>query len=199
MTDRISERRLSSGGTKRMKQTTRHAWLLATLLLAACGAGSTPASTATPPDQASQPTDPPVEAPAPGNAGGIAAPAIDDAMYTGGTVHVEVTGGKTLTADAVLVQGVSMTTEGTTLLMYLAGEGQDAVTVSISNGADTGLAMTISAAEVITGGDASTGCAFDLTRNDSSGLGGTFRCDRITALGLDTATIDASVTFSADR
>jgi len=183
-----------------MKHATRHAWLLATILVAACGSPTTPGSTVgTAPDQGGQTANPPVDTPSAGDAGGLVATDIEDATYTGGAIHVEVTGGKTLTADATLVQGASMTVEGTTLLMYLAGEGQDAVTVSVSNAPDIGLAMTISSAAVITGGDGSTGCAFDITRNDNSGLGGTFRCSGITALVFDMATVDARGTFSADR
>ena len=104
-----------------------------------------------------------------------------------------------MTADAALVPAASLTAEGTTLLMYLGGEGQNAVTVTVSNGSDIGLAMTISSASVITGGDGTTGCNFELTRNDSSGVGGTFQCRGITSLGLDMATVDASGTFTADR
>ena len=41
--------------------------------------------------------------------------------------------------------------------------------ISISNGPDTGLAMTITAPKLATAGDGSTGCGFELTRNDQSG------------------------------
>jgi hypothetical protein len=83
--------------------------------------------------------------------------------------------------------------------MYGAGEGEGAVLVSISNGPDTGLAMTISAANLITGGDGSTGCGFELTRNDQSGLAGTFSCRGLSTVGLDLATVDVSGTFTAER
>lgn len=188
-----------AGGGIAVKHATRHAWLLALVLVAACGSATTPGSTAeTALDQGGA-ANPPAEAPEAGNAGGIAAPAIGDASYTSGTAHVEVTGQRSLSTDATLVPGASLTAGGSTLLLYGAGEGQEAVVISISNGQDSGLSMTITAPSLITGGDGSSGCAFDLSRNDDSGLTGTFDCRGLATVGLDAATVDVKGSFAAER
>lgn len=144
-------------------------------------------------------TSPPDAAPEGGNSGGVVLVDIADATYTTGTAQVEVTGQQRLSADGTLLPGASLTNGGTTLLMYGAGEGEDAVVISISNGPETGLAMTISAAALITGGDGSSGCGFEFSRNDERGLAGTFSCRGLSTVGLDTATVDVSGTFTAER
>ena len=180
-----------------MKLGTRHAWLLVTVVVAACGSVAAPGSTRdSAAGQAGQAVDVPTDAPVP--AGGVNAPAIADALYMTGTAHIEVTGGRSLTTDATLVPGASMTTGGTTLLLYGAGEGQDAVVISISNGPGTGLAMTITAPQLTTGGDGSTGCGFDITRNDATGITGSFSCRGISTVGLDLTNVDVSGSFTAE-
>jgi hypothetical protein len=132
------------------------------------------------------------------DAGGtVEAVTIADANYTTGSAHVEVSGGKQATLDSQLFPGVSMTTEGTTLLMYAAGEGENASVFSIANGADTGLAFTLSSQGIVTGGDGSTGCAIELTKNDGSGIEGRFTCRGMQTVGLDMTAVDVSATFSA--
>ena len=188
---------LPAGGGIVMKPV-GHRWLLVAVLVAACGSSATPGSTTEPAaDQGGQTANAPDDAPAPG--GGVVAPSVADAIYMSGTTHIEVSGQRTLTADATLVPGASMTTAGTTLLMYGAGEGQEAIVVSIANGPDTGLAMTINAPQIITAGDGSTGCAFEITRNDDAGLAGSFTCRGISTVGLDMATVDVAGSFSAER
>jgi hypothetical protein len=129
--------------------------------------------------------------------GTVQAVTIADANYTTGSAHVEVSGGKQATLDSQLIPGVSMTTEGTTLLMYAAGEGENASVFSISNGVDTGLAFTLSAQGIVTAGDGSTGCAIELTKNDGSGVEGQFTCRGMQTVGLDMTAVDVSGTFSA--
>jgi hypothetical protein len=181
-----------------MKHRTRHTWFLAAILVAGCGSATPPGATADAAQgQGNAAVGSPADVPAAG--AGVEVPTIMDAMYTSGTAHIEVTGGKSLSTDATLVPGASMSTEGTTLLLYGAGDGQQAVVISISNGPDIGLAMTITAPELTTGGDGSSGCGFELTRNDDTGVTGSFSCRGITTVGLDMATVDASGTFSAER
>jgi hypothetical protein len=200
MTGLTGEPTLPAGGGNAMTHAIRPTWLLALVLVAACGSPATPPSTAeTAADPGGQAANPPAEQPEPGNAGGIVAPTIGDASYVRGTAHVEVTGQRTLSTDATLVPGVSLTAGGTTLLLYGAGEGEETVLISISNGPDTGLAMTITAPSLTTGGDGSTGCAFEISRNDDSGLSGTFNCRGLSTVSLDTATIDVNGSFAAER
>ena len=129
--------------------------------------------------------------------GSIEAVTIADANYTTGSAHVDVSGGKQVTIDSQLYPGVSMTTEGTTLLMYAGGEGDNASVFSIANGADTGLAFTLSAQGIVTAGDGATGCAIELTRNDGSAIEGRFTCRGMQTVGLDMTNVDVSATFSA--
>lgn len=139
----------------------------------------------------------PNEPPAGGGGGGDV-PVIEDATYTGGTAHVVVSGQKSVTVDAPLVVGASVTVEGTTLLSYHGGDGQDAVTFSVTNSPDTGPAIIVTTAFLITGGDRSTGCTIELTRNDGSGVSGTFACSGLRSV-VDQATVDVNGTFSANR
>ncbi len=135
------------------------------------------------------------EAPAPSAAAN--AVTIADAAYNTGSAHIEVSGGRQLVLDGQLLPGMSVTAEGTTLLMYPAGDGSSGVLFTVSNGADTGLAFTVTAPEVTTGGDATNGCAIELTKNDASGLAGTFDCRGLDAIALDTPKVDVRGTFTA--
>ena len=98
---------------------------LIAVIAASCGGSSSPA----PPGESSPaPADDGTTASTPvggDNPAGIVLAEIADASYTSGSAQVEVTGGRTLSADATLVGGVSMSTGGTTLLMYGAGEGEE--------------------------------------------------------------------------
>ena len=166
---------------------------------AACGGSSSAPSTGVTASSTGTGEEQPAGAPPPAAGGAVEAVSIADGVYSGGSAHVEVSGGKQLTVDAPLVPAASMTTEGTTLLMYAAGEGENTSVFSISNGADTGLAFTVTGQGVFTGGDSSSGCAIELTKNDASGLEGRFACRGLQTVGLDVATIDVSATFSATR
>lgn len=123
---------------------------------------------------------------------------IADAGYTRGSAHVEVSGGRQLVIDGQLLAGMSMTTEGTTLLMYPAGDGSSGVLFTVSNGADTGLAFTVTGPDVTTGGDGTNGCAIELTKNDASGLAGQFDCRGLDAIALDAPKVDVRGTFTAE-
>lgn len=170
---------------------------IAGLIAAGCG-GSSPAS----PNDGAEPgstsgVGAPTAASGVGNGGAVEAVAIADAAYTTGSAHAEVTGGRQLTFDAQLLPGVSMTTEGTTLLMYPADQSGNGALLSISNGSDTGLALTITGTDVSTGGDTTTGCSFELTQNDAAGLAGRFECRGITSIAPDMPTVDVRGSFSA--
>jgi len=153
--------------------------------------GAAPGSTETNAAPAAQPA----EAPAANAA--VDAVTIADAGYNTGSAHVEVSGGRQLTFDGQLLPGVSMTAEGTTLLMYPAADSSSGALLSVSNGPDTGLAFTVTGPDVTTGGDATNGCAIELTKNDAAGLAGTFDCRGLDAIALDTPKVDVRGTFTA--
>jgi hypothetical protein len=168
-------------------------------LIAACGGSSSGAATAD-----TGPTNGPTEEADGGESaadggGTVQAVTILDALYMTGSAHVEVSGGKQATFDGQLVAGVSMTTEGTTLLLFSAGEGENASVFSIANGADTGIGYTLTAPGIFTGGDGTTGCPIELTKNDDAGIEGRMQCGGQQNVGLDQALLDISATFSAAR
>ena len=104
--------------------------------------------------------------------------------------------------DLPLIPGASVTTDGATLLFYSAGEGQDAIVLSIVLEAETGAGFNLTSAIVLSAGGRAEGCQFEFTRNDGSGLDGTFSCsgiDGLAAGGLENPQIDVRATFSADR
>lgn len=145
------------------------------------GVGEQPATTANPAD----------------GGGSVEVPTIPDATYTSGDAHVDVSGQRQLTVDTQILSGVAFTSAGSTLLLYSSGEGENLVSFSVSVNPDSGPAITLSAPNLVTGGDPATGCAFEFTKNDASGLGGTVRCAGIPTVGLDQATVDLNATFSA--
>ena len=158
-------------------------------IAAACGGSSATSA----PDGVAAATDAvgaPADATQPASGGTVQAVTIADALYMTGSAHVEVSGGKQLTLDAPLVPGASMTTGGGTLLAYSSGEGENTSVFSIANGGDGGMAFTITAPGVITGGDLASGCPIELTKNDASGVEGRFDCQGIATVGLDQATIE---------
>jgi hypothetical protein len=168
--------------------------------LMACGSGN-PASTAGPAASDGQGAaggpDASVEA-APAPAANAELPEIVPATYQSGTAAIEVSGGRQLSAEAVLVPGASMAFDGTMLAIYSFGEGQEAGTFSVSVNLDTGPAVTLQAPNIITGGDAATGCAIEFTKSDATGVAGTFRCTNIDSLSsLEVTKVDLSGSFAA--
>ena len=142
----------------------------------------------------------PTQAPAAG--GGEDLPDIADGLYAAGTVHLEVSGDKSLNVDLALIPGASSTTDGATSLFYVSGEGQDATALSIVLEAEAGPGFSLSSPVVFSAGGRAEGCRFEFTRNDGSGLTGTLSCsgiDGIAAGGLENPQIDVRATFSADR
>jgi hypothetical protein len=126
-------------------------------------------------------------------------PTIADALYTGGTTHFEVSGDKSLTVDAPLVPGASITTGGLTMLYYLIGEGEEGITLNVQIAQDSGAAISLTSKTVFAAGGQTEGCRFEFTRNDASGLSGTFACSSLPGLGLGGYIVDVNGTFSADR
>ena len=173
---------------------------VATILTACGGSGSpaaTPGSVASDGQGDTGAGAPSEAAPAPG--GNVEVPTVAEALYQSGTAHIEVSGGRQLTADAALVPGASMgLSDGTMLAIYQFGEGQEVGTFSVSINPDTGPAVTLQAPNIITGGDSATGCAIEFTKSDATGVAGTFRCANIDSLTtLDVTKIDMSGSFSA--
>ena len=142
----------------------------------------------------------PTQALAAGGGGDL--PDIADGPYAAGTIHLEVSGGKSLNVDLALMPGASSTTNGATLLFYVSGEGQDATALTIVLEAEAGPGFNLSSPVVISAGGRAEGCRFEFTRNDGSGLTGTLSCsgiDGMVAGGLENPQIDVRATFSADR
>ncbi len=177
--------------------------LVAILSLAACGGGGSGGDGGN--GDATSPTatlagEEPTTAPAAGGGGGDV-PTIADGVYMAGTAHIEVSGDKSLTVDAPLVPGASITTNGATLLYYVVGEGEDAVSLNVFVTSDSGPGINLTSAAIITAGGPDEGCRFEFSRNDGSGITGTFTCSDLVGLspgGLEQPTVDVKGTFSAD-
>ena len=176
-----------------------------------CGSAATPTATPTPdvPEATNGSGDgasvAETTAPAAGNGGGGEL-TIADAAYASGAAHVEVSGGKQLSYDGQLVPGTSITTAGTTVITYQGTVGADVVAFAISaspDNPDAGLsfALTVGSATSpwVTGGDRTSGCAIELSKNDATGLEGHFTCAGMQALGTALSTIDVTASFSAER
>lgn len=180
------------------------------LLLASCGsstpggaAGSAPVvpSVAAASNDSESPTDE-TQPSAGGGGGGGSIPTIADGRYKGGTAHIEVSGDVNETLDAALSPVVSITTSGLTALTYSTGSATTQVVVNVVFNPDTGPAISYQSAKVLAAGGVSEGCHVELTKNDASGLAGTFSCSGLEGLApgaVDPAKVDLKGTYSADR
>ncbi len=178
--------------------------LLALLSFAACGGGTGGSGTDGGGDGTNSGEtaagETPTQPPAAGGGGDL--PDIADGLYAAGTVHLEVSGDKSLNVDLALIPGASSTTNGATLLFYGSGEGQDATALTIVLEAEAGPGFNLTSPVVLSAGGRASGCRFEVTTNDGSGLEGTFSCsgiDGMVAGGLENPQIDVRATFSADR
>ena len=143
----------------------------------------------------------PAEAPG-GNAGGGDLPDVADGTYTGGTAHIEVTGDKSLSVDLPLDPVTSITAEGATGLAFYTGSEPDVIHTIVAFGTESGPAFSLTSPVVFAAGGLEQGCVFEITRNDATGLTGTFTCrglDGMSAEGLEQPKVDVVGTFTADR
>ena len=183
------------------------ALLIASLtIVAACGGGSTPAGGGSGTDSAvtDGTTTEDSGSGGDGTTGGAVQdiPTIADGYYKSGTAHVEITGDKSQTADVELVGAASGTFTGSTVLQYIVGEGNDAVSVVIGLDTESGASVAFTSAVVVAGGGPEQGCSFKLDRNEASGIGGTFACSGVAAMSPGAVTlsnVNLAATFSADR
>jgi hypothetical protein len=181
--------------------------LIASLtLLAACGGGSNPAG------GGSGAGDSATDAAPTGDSGGGGdqttstavhdIPTIADGYYKTGTAHVEITGDKSQTVDLELIGAASGTFTGSTVLQYVAGEGDQAVSVVVGLDKESGASIAVTSAVVFAGGGPEQGCSFNLDRNEASGIGGTFACsglDGLSAGAVTTSKVNVQATFTANR
>jgi hypothetical protein len=129
-------------------------------------------------------------------------PTIADGYYKTGTAHVEISGDKGQTVDVELVGAASGTFTGSTVLQYVAGEGNEGVSVVIGLDQATGASVGFTSAVVVAGGGPEQGCSFNLDRNDASGIGGSFACSGLAAMSpgaLTTSSVTLAATFTANR
>ena len=171
------------------------------LLVVACGGG---AGTGTDPDGAADGDQGgAVESQAAEAPGGGDLPDVADGAYTGGTAHIEVTGDKTLNADLALRShhvhhGGRRDRPGRST----RAANRILIHTIVAFGTESGPAFSLTSPVVFAAGGLEQGCAFELTRNDASGLAGTFTCrglDGMSAEGLEQPKVDVVGTFTADR
>jgi hypothetical protein len=174
------------------------------LLVIACGGG---AGTGTDPDgaadgdQGAAVASQAAEAPG-GDAGGGDLPDVADGTYSGGTAHIEVTGDKTLSVDLPLDPITSITAEDTTVLTFYTGSEPNLIHALVGFGTDSEPAFSLTSPVLFAAGGPEHGCVLEVTRNDASGLAGTFTCtdlDTMSGDGLEQPNVDVVATFTADR
>jgi hypothetical protein len=111
-----------------------------------------------------------------GGAGGGALPGdIVQSQYSQGTGHIELSGGKSGSADFNTAGGV--TTQGHTLVTFTDG-GSNALILTVSKTEnETGIVITLDG--LSTGGQFGDKCTLDVKKNDASELAGTFTCNDV--------------------
>ena len=182
------------------------------LLLASCGsstpgtAGGSASVNPSAPAASNDAASPPDETVAPSVAstvgGGGTIPTIAEGRYTAGKSHFEISGEASETVDADLAAAASVTAEGLTLLSYSAGSGATGVVAHVVFNPDLGPSISYQSAKLVTAGGVPEGCHVELTKNDASGLAGTFSCTGLDALvpgAVTTTKVNVNGTFSANR
>jgi hypothetical protein len=122
-------------------------------------------------------------------------PAVENGNWTGGTLHMEVTGDAEATFDA---PGSGSTLDGVTSAAFTEAPN----TVSIGLGGDTESAISLTAGGVSTVGGFRTNCTIDFTKSEASSLAADFACDDLDAVGTGTTdikTIDVTGNFTLTR
>lgn len=122
-------------------------------------------------------------------------PAVDNGNWTGGNIHVEVTGDREASFDA---PGSGSTLDGVTSAAFT--EAPD--TVSIGLGGSEESAISLTAGGVSTVGGFRTNCTIDFTKSDASNLAADFECNDLEAISTsaaETFTIDVKGNFLLTR
>ncbi|HEX2420420.1 MAG TPA: hypothetical protein VHL55_02360 [Acidimicrobiia bacterium] len=187
------------------------AWFLPVLVLFACGSGgddttegssgaTTVTATATSQTQSSSPaTTKPDEATATsaaetGGTGSEIGVTLSDGSWTGGTVHVEMSGDATGSFDAELVSANSIT-DGQSTTLYYVGSGGEGVGVAIY---PDSWAISVTTPDLTGGGGTTTQCRVNYQSTEDSNVGGEFSCPDSPVFTLTGATGTATFVGSFD-
>jgi hypothetical protein len=122
-------------------------------------------------------------------------PTIEDGNWTGGNIHVEVTGDREATFDA---PASGSTLDGVTSAAFTDGTNL----VSIGLGGSEESAISLTADGVSTIGGFRTNCTINFTENDPSNLAADFECNDLEAISTsatETYTIDVEGNFTLTR
>ena len=183
----------------------RRAALIAVLALLAAACGSSGTATKAPGIPTIAPggggsTQAPGVTPAGGGGGGggtAGIPQLANGGYTKGQAHIEITGDKAFTYD---LTGVGFATGGSGALTYTDSTKNVSTNLVFADQGSSGLAIVTP--DLIAGGSWGTECKESTTRNDGSGITGSFECDNVQAAapgGLTAFHVTVKGTFSADR
>jgi hypothetical protein len=122
-------------------------------------------------------------------------PTIANANWSGGNIHVEVTGDREATFDST---GSGATLDGVTSAAFT----QPPNTVSIGLGGSEESAISLTAGGVSTVGGFRTNCTIDFTKNEASSIAADFECNDLQAVSTsatDTYTIDVKGNFTLTK
>ncbi|HEY0443499.1 MAG TPA: hypothetical protein VGC90_04675 [Candidatus Limnocylindrales bacterium] len=160
----------------------------------ASGAASTGPAAATPAQPAGGATADP---------GAASNPIIADGTFTTGKFHADIHGDVTLTVDAPLQGGISVTAAGSTVLSFIDPKSGTGGGLSLS---PEGNAVTISSPQVTTAGTSAAvggaGCTITVSTSDASRVAGTFDCHGLAGIVVASrknVTVDMQGTFEATR
>ncbi len=124
-------------------------------------------------------------------------PDLKAVQYTGGKVHIEISGDEDLELDA---DGGGFGNEGFALLTY--GSNKATIILSFQNGDDEEPgSLSITTAEFAMGGGWGQDCSVSF-EDSANGLSGEFECDDVEGIrpgSIDTVKADIKGTFSATQ
>lgn len=121
---------------------------------------------------------------------------LPEGNWSGGAIHLVVSGDFSGTYDAPLVGTTSLTTPDITLLNYLATDPDIGVAVSIN---PTFTAVVVTTPQFVGGGGSTqdAGCTATFPRADASGLEGTLSCQNAPVLGMTGGGVEKHVNIEA--
>lgn len=139
------------------------------LVLAACaspaGSGEPGASSGSEPSAAA-------EGGGGGGTGGIGV-TLSDGTWTGGDVHITISGDADVTGDAPLLSSNSYTTGDSTVLTYISADAELSVGVAIYSDS---FAISVTTPDVVAGAGTTMNCSVEYHSSDDNNIDADFSC-----------------------
>jgi len=107
-----------------------------------------------------------------GGSGGIGV-TLPDGAWTGGDVHISISGDADVTGDAPLLSSNSYTTGGSTVLTYISADAQLSVGVAIYSDS---FAISVTTPDVVAGAGTTMSCSVEYHSSDDNNIDADFSC-----------------------